>query len=56
VRKGLAFPTTSILNSGEAPPRPLAARHSLAVERRQWLPERLSLSAHQAAKPLAAAL
>src|SRR5258706_6738351 len=50
VRKGSAFPATLILNSGEAAPRPLAARHSLAAERRPWPPETRSLSAHQAAK------
>ena len=32
-------------------PRPMAARHSLASERKESGPERLSLSAHQAAKP-----
>ncbi len=53
VRKGSAFPTASILNSGEAPPRLLAARHSLAAEQRHWLPERRSLSAHRAAEPQA---
>jgi hypothetical protein len=50
VRKGSAFPAT-FLDLGEASPRPLAARHSLAAEVRERLPERRSLSAHQAAKP-----
>src|SRR5258708_900848 len=51
VRKGSAFPATLILNSGEAPPRPLAERHSLVAEGKPWLTERRSLSAHKAAKP-----
>jgi hypothetical protein len=51
VRKGSAFPSTLILNSGEAPPRPPAARHCLTAKRRERLPERQSLSAHRAAKP-----
>src|SRR6266849_3736069 len=53
VRKGSAFPST-FLNSSEAPPPPLAARHSLAAQWRQWLTERRSLSAHQAVQPQAA--
>ena len=52
VRKGFAFPLTWIFTSGEAVPRPLAARHSLAALSKRSVSERRSLSAHQTAEPL----